>query len=145
MFGAFPRFVQIVSGLALVAWAGLCLAGSVALLWMEPRRNWLLTKTIGALLLFGSVWGIVKAIAIVRGPSSPHSTLLSTNLMGGFAIAFAALPVVALVLGTTTLWTGLLGCISYAWIAYTVFRSTGAPASDAQWEFDDADSEDLEE
>jgi hypothetical protein len=112
---------------------------------MEPRRNWLLTKTIGALLLFGSIWGIVKAIAMVRGPSSSQSTLLSTNLIRGFAIAFAALPVVALLLGTTTLLVGLLGFISYSWIAYTLFRSTGASASDAQWEFDDADSEDVEE
>ena len=142
---ALPRFVQIVSGLVLLAWACLCLAGSIALVWMEPRRNWLLTKTIGALLLFGSVWGIVKAIAMVRGPSSPQSTLLSTGLIRGFAIAFAALPVVALLLGTTTLWVGLLGCISYSWIAYTVFRSTGTPASDAQWELDDASSEDVEE
>ena len=141
---ALPRLVQIVSGLVLLAWACLCLAGSIALTWMEPRRNWLLTKTIGALLLFGSVWGIVKAIAIVRGPSSPQ-TLLSTGLIRGFAIAFAALPVVALLLGTTTLWAGLLGCISYSWIAYMVFRSTGAPASDAHWQFDDADSEDVEE
>jgi hypothetical protein len=82
---------------------------------------------------------------MVRGPSSPQSTLLSTNLIRGFAIAFAALPVVTLLLGTTTIWTGLLGCISYSWIAYTVFRSTGAPASDAQWEFDDTDSDDVED
>jgi hypothetical protein len=93
----------------LLAWACLCLAGSIALMWLEPRRNWLLTKTIAALLLFGSVWGIVKTIAMIRGPSSPQSTLLSTSLIRGFAIAFAALPVVALLLGTTTLWAGLLG------------------------------------
>lgn len=134
--------MQVVSGIVLTGWAGLCLAGSIALLWMDPRRNWLLTKTIGALLLFGSVWGIVKAIAMVKGPSTPHSTLLSTKLMRGFAIAFASLPLFALLLGTTTLWTGLLGCVSYSWIAYTIFRSTGAPASDTEWEFDDVDPED---
>jgi hypothetical protein len=142
---ALRRPVQIVSGIVLLAWAGLSFWGSMAILLMEPIRNWLLTKTIGALLLFGSAWGIVKAIAMVRGPSSPRSTLLSTNLIRGFAIAFAALPVLALLLGTTSLWTGILGCLSYSWIAYTVFRSTGAPANDAQWEFDNADSEDVEE
>lgn len=136
------RPVQIASGLLLLAWAALCLAGSVALLWMEPRRNWLLTKTVGGLLLAGSVWGIAKAIAMIRGPSTPFSPLLSLNTIRGFAIAFASLPFVALALGTVSFWPGVLGCVSYGWIAYQILRSTtAAPAGDPGVDLDDEDSE----
>ena len=137
-----PRAVQIASGLLLLAWAALCLAGSIALLWMEPRRNWLLTKTVGGLLLAGSVWGIAKAIAMIRGPSTPHSSLLSINTMRGFAIAFASLPFIALMLGTVSFWPGVLGCISYAWIAYRILRATSAePAAEPDWNRDDEDTD----
>jgi hypothetical protein len=119
-----PRAVQVVSGIVLIGWAGLSLAGSIAVLLMEPIRNWLLTKTVGALLLLGSMWGVAKAVAMVRGPSSQQSSLLSPLLMRGFAVAFASLPLVALLLGTTTLLAGILGLVSYTWFAYTIFRVT---------------------
>ena len=104
---------------------------------MEPRRNWLLTKTVGGLLLAGSVWGVAKAIAMIRGPSTPYSPLLSIHTMRGFAIAFASLPFIALMLGTVSFWPGVFGCIAYAWIAYRILRATWtAPAGDPDLDLD---------
>lgn len=137
-----PRWIQVVSGLVLLAWVALCLAGSAALLIMEPRRNWLLTKTIGLLLLLGSMWGVAKCIAMIRGPASPHSALISPWVLRGFAVMFAAFPILGLMAGTVTLWPALLGLIFNASVAYGLFRSTEpAPQMDpALWQ--DLDDED---
>ncbi len=127
---ALPRAVQIVSGLILLGWTGLCLAGSIALLLMEPMRNWLFTKTMGGLLLLGSVWGIAKSIGLIRGPATPHSELISPWVIRGFGVMFFMFPIFGLMAGTVTSWEGGIAVLFNLWVAYSLFRSTADDGRD---------------
>lgn len=121
---ALPRAVQIVSGLILLGWAGLCLAGSIALLLMEPIRNWLFTKTVGGLLLLGSVWAIAKTVSLIRGPSTPHSALVSPWVIRGFGVMFFMFPIFGLMAGTVSSWDGAIAVLFNLWVAYSLFRAS---------------------
>lgn len=127
---ALPRAVQIVSGLILLGWTGLCLAGSIAVLVMEPIRNWLFTKTMGGLLLLGSVWGIAKAVSLIIGPSTPHSALVSPWVIRGFGVMFFMFPIFGLLAGTVTSWEGGIAVLFNLWVAYSLFRATADDGSD---------------
>jgi hypothetical protein len=137
-----PRWIQVIAGLVLLAWVGVCTAGAVALIVMEPRRNWLFTKTVGGLLLLGSIWGIAKCIAMIRGPASADSALISPWVLRGFAVAFAAFPILGLMAGTVTLLPALLGLLFNASVAYGLFRSTTAPPEMDPATWQDLDDED---
>ena len=64
-----PRRVQIAAGIVLLAWAGLSLTGSIALLRMEPSRNWLLF-TLGTASFWeiatGGAFNLIVAAQLLR-------------------------------------------------------------------------------
>ena len=125
-----PRWVQVVAGIVLLAWAGLSLAGSIALLRMEPPRNWLFFKTVSVVLLLASAWVLSKAWALIRGPGAGASPLLSPWVIRLFAIGFGAMPLLALLLGTASFWEIAAGGAFNLIVAAQLLRAVGRGGAD---------------
>ena len=127
---AIPRLVQVTAGVVLLAWSGLSFVGAFAIIQMVPVRSPVLTKMIGILLACGSAWGVVKAIALVRGPSSSGGHLLSPITFYALGIVLALMPAYALLSGAVRSWATLAQTVFALFVAYRIFRAGSTPNDD---------------
>jgi hypothetical protein len=83
-----------------------------------------------------------KAVTLIRGPRDRLAPFMSIWVIRGFAVAFGAMPFLALLAGTATGWQVLIGGGVNLVIAYRLLRAASEPdADETQLELDDEEFE----
>ena len=88
---------SILAGIPILLFTLLCAAGAIVVIVAPPNREPdALTIIFGALLLMGSIWGLIKAIRLIKGNPDGSKRLISPRLVKVSVYLIILMPIVAI-------------------------------------------------
>lgn len=95
-----PRWVTIPLGMVLAPFTFICVIGSSVILLAPNVPPSMLTVSIGTLFLSGSLWVFYLSLRLLFVSPKSKTSFISPIGLRVIALVFAAIPIVALILGT---------------------------------------------